>query len=53
MAQFTDGVWLQGSLSMGVIRKVVKGLEFAAGLAGRAGWDDGGFDLERVRMGAV
>jgi hypothetical protein len=49
----TDGVWLQRSLSMGVIRKVVKGLEFAAGLAGRAGGDGGRFDPERVRMGAV
>jgi hypothetical protein len=38
---------------MGVIRKVVKGLEFAAALAGRAGWDGGGFDPERVRMSAV
>jgi len=37
---------------MGVIRKVVQGLEFAAGLAGRAGGDGSGFDPERVRMGA-
>ena len=43
MAQFTDGVWLQRSLSMGVTRKVVQGLEFAAGLAGRADWDGGGW----------
>jgi len=46
-------VWLQGKLFIGVIRKVVKELEFAAGLAGRARWDGGGFDPERVRMGAV
>ena len=50
MAQFTDGVWLQRSLSMGVIRKVVQGLEFAAGLAERTDWDGGGFDPERVRF---
>ena len=37
---------------MGVTRKVVQGLEFAAGLAERTDWDGGGFDLERVRMGA-
>jgi hypothetical protein len=28
---------------MGVTRKVVQGLEFAAGLAGRADWDGGGW----------
>jgi hypothetical protein len=37
---------------MGVIRKVVKGLKFAAALAGRADWDGGGFDPERVRLSA-
>jgi hypothetical protein len=37
---------------MGVTRKVFKGMEFAAGLAGCAGWDGVGFDPERVRMGA-
>ena len=31
---------------MGVIRKVVQGLEFAEALAGRAEWDGGGFDPE-------